>query len=91
MSHVKRVKRGSGGTIRVLICSKWEYENSLKEQLKNEILSLANKTTNPAAAALDHEELSVESVVLPDTLVHIREIYDKFREVAQEWPINFNT
>ena len=46
MSHVKRVKRGSGGSIRVLICSKWEYENSLNEELKNEILSMASKTTN---------------------------------------------
>jgi len=38
MSHVKRVKKGSGSSLRVLICTKWEYENNVTEELKTEIL-----------------------------------------------------
>lgn len=86
MSHVKRVKKASDGSLRVLICTKWQYENNLSDELKKEIRELAC----PSASDGD-EESSLETVILPDRLVYIREIYNKLRIAALEWPIVFNT
>lgn len=43
MSHVKRVKKEVDGSLRVLICTKWQYENCLTEEFKTEIAELANR------------------------------------------------
>ena len=46
MSHVKRVYKHSEA--RVLICSKWEYEYSLNQEVKKEIFKLANSANDLA-------------------------------------------
>ena len=104
MSHVKRVKKDQkDGSLRVLICTKWEYETCLSEDLKKQVSELATRTLpskhtdadkaplETPADTLQGEQSSLDTVWLPDRLVYIREIYDRLRQAAGEWPIVFNT
>ena len=44
-----------------------------------------------AEKELDSDLLPVETVILPDRIIYVREIYDRFREIANGWPITFKT
>lgn len=35
--------------------------------------------------------MSVETVILPDRNIYVREIYERVRKLANGWPINFKT
>lgn len=83
MSHVKRVKKAGNGALRVLICSRWEYDTCMTGELKAEIEDLAGRAIEKGndGEAVDSKPL-LESVILPDRLVYIREIYNRLRETA---------